>query len=396
MATPTDFTILHRLFTTPHATAQFAEASKRKALKTDPRDEAVWYMGARAVADRDRVRIADEFDFDIRTAAGGGAARTAAAGAGGGAGLPRPGTSHPHGVVTPSSFLAGMDPSTSSHAGPGAAAARRARIATGYLRPVTAAAQPGTRAGALRAATGVSSSAGRMTTSSGRLLRLGTGSLMSDDATGLVDLSRIDLKKYATNAALSRVLFDYIYNHLGDVRKALELASHAVEANDYKDWWWKLQIARCFLQLHQYQDAEKHLKSSIKDQDTLQAQMYLGKLYVETQRYQQAIETFSDASRAHPEATHPLRAQARLFEQQQRLAESSVLYKQVLLVDGTCLEAMACLASNYYHTMQPEVAHRYYLRIIQTGHRDAEVFNNLALAAYASQQFDEALPLFEE
>ena len=29
--------------------------------------------------------------------------------------------------------------------------------------------------------------------------------------------------------------------------KALELAAFATEANRYEDWWWKLQIAKCYL-----------------------------------------------------------------------------------------------------------------------------------------------------
>jgi hypothetical protein len=64
----------------------------------------------------------------------------------------------------------------------------------------------------------------------------------------------------------TKALFEYIYNHLQNTKKALELASYASAETGFKDWWWKLQMAKCYIRLKLYNDAEKQLKSSLIDQ----------------------------------------------------------------------------------------------------------------------------------
>ena len=85
-----------------------------------------------------------------------------------------------------------------------------------------------------------------VTSASGRFVRLGTASMLSSPGDPFINLSRLNLGKYASRSELARSLFEYIFHHENDVRHALELAAQATEAADFKDWWWKLQLGKCY------------------------------------------------------------------------------------------------------------------------------------------------------
>ena len=64
-----------------------------------------------------------------------------------------------------------------------------------------------------------------------------------------INLARLNMGKYGARQNLAKALFEYIFHHENDVRNALDLASHATEACHYKDWWWKVQIGKCYYRL---------------------------------------------------------------------------------------------------------------------------------------------------
>ena len=102
-------------------------------------------------------------------------------------------------------------------------------------------------------------------------------------------------------------------------------------------------------------------------------------------------------------------------------AEKAVLqYREVLAVDSTCPEAMACLGMHHFYSDQPEIALRYYRcgdlahtqthtiqppnhftfhppslplcrRLLQMGVHNTEIFLNVGLCCFYSQQYDIAL-----
>ncbi len=51
----------------------------------------------------------------------------------------------------------------------------------------------------------------------------------------------------------------------------------------------------------------------------------------------------------------------------------------MLEFDSSNVEAIACLASNYFYTDQPEMALRFYRRLLQMGLQTAELWSNLGL-----------------
>lgn len=71
------------------------------------------------------------------------------------------------------------------------------------------------------------------------------------------------------------------------------------------------------------------------------------------------------------------------------------LYKEVLHFDNTHVEAIACIATHHFYTDQPEIALRFYRRLLQMGVYNAELFTNLGLCCFFAQQYDMTLNCFE-
>ncbi len=58
----------------------------------------------------------------------------------------------------------------------------------------------------------------------------------------------------------------------------------------------------------------------------------------------------------------------------------------MLYYDASNVEAIACLAAHHFYTDQPEIALRYYRRLLQMGVTNTELWTNLGLCCfYASQ-----------
>ena len=56
-----------------------------------------------------------------------------------------------------------------------------------------------------------------------------------------------------------QALCDYLLYTLNNPRKALELAAEATRVVEYKDWWWKARLGKCYYKLGMYRDAEKQV-----------------------------------------------------------------------------------------------------------------------------------------
>ena len=48
---------------------------------------------------------------------------------------------------------------------------------------------------------------------------------------------------------IEKSLIDFILYHDHNPKRALELAAEATVAADYKDWWWKARLGKCYYQL---------------------------------------------------------------------------------------------------------------------------------------------------
>lgn len=65
-----------------------------------------------------------------------------------------------------------------------------------------------------------------------------------------LNLARLDMSKYSQKQALAKPFFEYIFYHENDMRNALQLAALATEACGFKDWWWKVQLGKCYYRLN--------------------------------------------------------------------------------------------------------------------------------------------------
>ena len=122
------------------------------------------------------------------------------------------------------------------------------RPVTGFARPSSS--RPLSGSGNVRDALQSSRRSGtaRPMTTLGREVRLGTASL-SGGSGMLVDVDKLNVKKYASKTGIAMVLTDYLLYVEHNVRKALEICSEATKENEFKSWWWKARLGKCYFKL---------------------------------------------------------------------------------------------------------------------------------------------------
>jgi len=109
-----------------------------------------------------------------------------------------------------------------------------------------------------------------------------------------------------------------------------------------------------------------------------------------------SLARLKEGNEKFPFETSLLQGMARIHEGLGDLNECAKLYKEVLHSDNTNVEAIACLATNYFYNDQPEVALKYYRRLLQMGVHNSELFNNIGLCCFYAQQYDLILSCFEK
>eukprot|EP00512_Aurantiochytrium_limacinum_P012009 CAMPEP_0171566610 /NCGR_PEP_ID=MMETSP0961-20121227/667_1 /TAXON_ID=87120 /ORGANISM="Aurantiochytrium limacinum, Strain ATCCMYA-1381" /LENGTH=473 /DNA_ID=CAMNT_0012120373 /DNA_START=246 /DNA_END=1667 /DNA_ORIENTATION=+ len=321
------------------------------------------------------------------------------------ASLPRPGTSLNGASQGDNSLERVMRPMSNS-----------GRPNSGFVRPSTQS--------SLRPATGELNSRGalesamrktgsnrpgtsRPVTALGRHVRLGTASMRSERDGPFIDVSRMDLRKYANRPTLARALCEFLLYHDHNARKALELAAEATEACDFEDWFWKSRLGKCYYLLGLYRDAEQQFKSSLRIQRCVDTYLDLGKVYLRLDQPQNALDAYDQALEAFPGSTAILTAKARAYEMINDAEKSLSTFKEVLRLDPSHIEAIASMGAHYFYSDQPEIALRFYRRLLEitqstegsseSGHSYAstELWNNIALCCFHSGQYDMTLRCFE-
>ncbi|KAM9842140.1 tetratricopeptide repeat protein 8 isoform 3-T3 [Aulostomus maculatus] len=258
-------------------------------------------------------------------------------------------------------------PGTSQGGGPTPAVrpmTQSGRPITGFVRPSTQSGRPGTMEQAIKTPR-TASTARPVTSASGRFIRLGT------------------------------TLFEYIFHHENDVKNALDLAAQATEHAQFKDWWWKVQLGKCYYRLGLYREAEKQFRSALNHQEVVDTYLYLAKLYQRLDQPITALNLFKQGLDHFPGEVTLLTGIARIHEEMNNIASATEYYKDVLKQDNTHVEAIACIGSNHFYTDQPEIALRFYRRLLQMGVYNCQLYNNLGLCCFYAQQYDMTLSSFE-
>uniref|UniRef100_A0A8C7DQY8 Tetratricopeptide repeat domain 8 n=1 Tax=Oncorhynchus kisutch TaxID=8019 RepID=A0A8C7DQY8_ONCKI len=276
------------------------------------------------------------------------------------------------------------------------------RPITGFVRPSTQSGRPGTMEQAIRTPR-TAHTARPVTSASGRFVRLGTASMLTNPEGPFINLSRLNLAKYAQKPNLSKTLFEYIFHHENDVKNALDLAALATENAQFKDWWWKVQLGKCYYRLGLHRESEKQFRSALNHQEVVDTYLYLAKVYQRLDQPITALNLFKQGLDHFPGEVTLLTGIARIHEEMNNFTSATEYYKDVLKQDNTHVEAIACIGSNHFYTDQPEVALRFYRllffpltlpscrRLLQMGQYDMTLSSferALALVANDEEQAD--------
>ena len=353
-------------------------------LDDNPNDQAFWAVKCRAVT---KESFIDDIELDSETVADQLLDDNAIAT------VPRPGTSltKPNTSSSSKSNINNNDHSLRPISQSG-------RPMSGFARPNDNRPMSGTTdirtalaSSNRRTETGLS----RPMTNMGREVRLGTAS-MSHSRTGpLVDSSKINIKKYAKRTGIAMQLVDYLLYVERNPRRALELCAEATAVHDYKEWWWKARLGKCYSKLGLLREAEKQFRSAIKDQPVIDTYLELTQIYIRLDLPNTAIDLLTEACEKFSLEPRLVLGLANLYERMNDIDTANKYYKNVLVLDSSNIEGIACLGANYFYSDQPELASRYYRRLLQMGISNPQLWNNMGLCCFYASQYDMALSCFE-
>ena len=179
-----------------------------KILEENPYDEAIWSLKTRALTAQvmvDDVEADEEGIVDV--VLDDNAIRQ----------IPRPGTS----MRAPSATPTGTDRPTSKAFRP---TSQSGRPMSGVARPGSVSGRPTTMSAALSTPR-TARTARPVSATSGRFVRLGTASMLSQPDGPFINLARLNVGKYASKPVIAKALFEYILYHENLVREAMDLAS---------------------------------------------------------------------------------------------------------------------------------------------------------------------------
>ena len=221
------------------------------------------------------------------------------------------------------------------------------RPVTGFSRPQTSRPMSGTTSvrDALQSSRGTTA---RPMTTLGREVRLGTASLATANGK-LVDVERLNIKKYASKTGIAMILTDYLLFVEHNNRKALELCAEATREHNYKSWWWKARLGKCYYKLGLLREAEKQLKSSIKIQPIINTYLELCNVYLRLDLPNTALDILEEASEKFTVEPRIILGIARIHDMLNDQVSAVSMYKRVLSLDSTNIEAIACLGAHCFY-----------------------------------------------
>ncbi|CRL00603.1 CLUMA_CG013863, isoform A [Clunio marinus] len=274
-------------------------------------------------------------------------------------------------------------------------ASSRPRTSTG--RPLTGVARPGT----IQQRAGTSSLTGNRTAlqsgrgNTARNIRLGSASIFSlSDNT--FNMSRLNPSVFAMKSTVAKILFQVLYYHEGDVKKALDLCNAVMELNKTEaGWWWLTQKGRCLIAIGNARLAENSLRSSLKllpHPDTISL---LARAYCRIDQPLAALEVCKIGLEKLPNDISLLKQQGRIYELIGNLPTSVRTYKQIIQLDPMNTEALSCISVHYFYNYQPEMALVYYRRLLSMGLNACELFCNIGLCCLYGGQLDLVFSCFQ-
>lgn len=184
-----------------------------------------------------------------------------------------------------------------------------------------------------------------------RQIRLGSASMFAlGDPTGpLFQASRLNPTNFV-NKPVAKPLFQFLYYHEGDVRKALDLSKAIVDQRpDNVSWWWHTQVGRCFIALGNPRSAEKYLRTSLQKFAHIDTALLLARVYVKIDQPLAAIDTLATSMEKFPDEVALLTQQARILELMGNLQTSVRVHRSAAQLEPINSEALACIAVHHFY-----------------------------------------------
>ncbi|XP_038113838.1 tetratricopeptide repeat protein 8 [Culex quinquefasciatus] len=291
---------------------------------------------------------------------------------------------------------------TAAASAAGKATAAGARPRTGTGRPITGISRPGTLSLQRPGSTLGNKTALKTarTAGSARNIRLGSASMFAvGDPTGpLFHISRLHPDKYADKDAISKPLFQYLYYHEGEIRKAMALCDAVLNlkrTNGEGLWWWNAQKGRCLIATGSPREAEHYLRAALNELYHPDTVLLLARIYIKIDQPTAALEVCKNGLEKLPGDITLMTQQARVLELVGNLSASVRRYRHISQLDSMNTEALACIAVSYFYGNQPETALLYYRRILSMGAHSAELYCNIGLCCLYGGQLDLVFPCFQ-
>ena len=236
---------------------------------------------------------------------------------------------------------------------------------------------------------------GRAITSGGRNVRLATASLQSLNSSVNLNISDINAKSIVKKKSLCKAVVDFLYYVDNNFKKCLEICSEGTAYYNYQDWWFKYKLGKIYNRLGILTEAEKQLQSSLKHFKYSNTILQLVNVYLKMDQPLKALDLLSTSIEDSPSEVYFILYKARICEMMVEYDKSISLYKQVLDKDACNFESIACIGAHYFYSDHPEIGLRYYKRLFELGISSGEIWNNLGLCAYYSNQYDLCMSCFE-
>lgn len=80
----------------------------------------------------------------------------------------------------------------------------------------------------------------------------------------------------------------------------MALAVEATQACEFKDWWWKVQLGKCYFSLNLIRDAEQQLRSALKQHLNVDLFLRLVRVYIRLDQPLSAIDVCKKAVENFP------------------------------------------------------------------------------------------------
>jgi tetratricopeptide repeat protein 8 len=198
-----------------------------------------------------------------------------------------------------------------------------------------------------------------------------------------VDITQIDMGRYARFPGLARILADYALFAERNPRRALELLLAAHQASSGADPWYKARIARCYFLLGLLTESHQFLTSALAACPSALGQQHLAKLAVRRDQPQAAIAACRAGLQQFPSDVSLHLMLGRVLESIGDLDGSRTAFLDAVRADVANTEAVSVLAASAFYEGDYDTALQHYRRLLQLHAADVTslplIWTNLAL-----------------